>query len=52
MDLRDIFLNISPQRGRYSVPRFVPDILGFVPIASNTHGCAIPQGHFRVCPCP
>nr|DAW04213.1 MAG TPA: hypothetical protein [Caudoviricetes sp.] len=41
LDLRDIFLNISPHRGRYSVPGFVPEFLGFVPRASIPHGCAI-----------
>ena len=46
------FLNISPQGGRYSVPSFVPEFLGFVPRALNPHGCAFSQGHPRVCLCP
>lgn len=49
---RDIFLNLSLRRRRDSVPSFVPELLGFVPIASKPHGCAFSQGHSRVCPCP
>ena len=51
MDLQGHFLNSSSRREKNSVPSFVPEFLGFVPIASKPHGCAISQGHFRVCPC-
>lgn len=41
MDHKGHFLNSSSRREKNSVPRFVPDILGFVPRVKNPHGCAI-----------
>lgn len=52
MDHQGHFLNSSSRREKNSVPGFVPEFLGFVPITSNMHSCAISQRHSRVCPCP
>lgn len=52
MDHQGHFLNSSSRREKNSVPGFVPEFPGFVPITSNTHSCAISWGHSRVCPCP
>lgn len=54
LDLRDIFLNISPHRGRYSVPRFVPrqgqghfDYLIDLSLILSLKGQVQGQGTFR-----